>query len=73
MKMLRHNNFTQKLFKKRVKMSCYQHVTNVLKGPIPVSVFLFTIQIKCLCPLELIFIMKPQGLHVLLGEIWQRV
>ena len=40
------------------------------KGPIPsVLVFIFTLQIKCLCLVELIFIMKPQGLHVLLGEI----
>ena len=46
----------------------------LLKGPIlSVLVFLFTRFIKSLCPLELIFIVKPQGQHVLLGEIRQGI
>ena len=44
------------------------------KGPIPsVLVFLFTMLIKCLCLLGLIFIVKPQYLHVLLGEMRQQI
>ena len=44
----------------------------MLKGPIPsVLVLHIRMQIKCLCPLELRFIVKPQGLHVLLGEMRQ--
>ena len=36
-----------------------------------ILVFLFTMLIKCLNLLELIFTVKPQGLHVLLGETRQ--
>ena len=44
-----------------------------LKGPMPsVLAFLFTMQIKCPCSLELIFIVKLQGLRVL-AEIWQSI
>ena len=44
----------------------------MLKGPIPfVVVFLFTMLIKNLCALELIFTVKPQGLNVFLDEIRQ--
>ena len=47
-------------------------LNTVFKGPIPSDlVFLFTMLIKCQCPVELILIVKPQGLHVLLAEIRQ--
>ena len=47
--------------------------THELKGPIPsILVFLLTTLIKSLCPLELISVVKPQSLHVLLGEICDR-
>ena len=43
-----------------------------MEGPIPsVLAFLFTMLIKSPFPLERIFIVKPQGLHVLLSEIPQ--
>ena len=44
-------------------------VIDCLKGPKPsdfVFVFLLTMQIKSLCPLELILTVKAQGLHVFL-------
>ena len=45
----------------------------MLKGTIP-SVLLFFKNInQSLPPLEQIFIVKPQGLHVILGEIRPRV